>query len=401
MGVDVAFVAVLAVVALAALFDYTNGFHDSANAIATVVATRVLPPRIAVLWAASFNFIAFFIVGTAVADTVGATVEMQYYSIALVFAVLVGATTWNFVSWHLGLPTSSSHALVGGLVGAGITKGGLDAIHAASVEKTALFILISPIAGLVLGWLAMQLARAALRRADRGRTERRFRWLQLASSAAVSVAHGGNDAQKTIGVVTGLLVSSGHLYDDNADGLPVPTWLAAGAYLIIALGTMSGGWKIVRTVGSGITELKPVSGFCAEAAAAAALFGSTAMGAPVSTTHTVAGAVTGVGTANPPATVHWRLFRSISVAWVVTMPAAALVACLTYLATQLPIVAASIILGVGVVVLVVLLLKALQQAPSAKDVADQLDGLQSVAIRPGAGSVISTGRMIEQSEQPW
>jgi PiT family inorganic phosphate transporter len=375
-------------IALALLFDYTNGFHDSANSIATVVATRVLRPRWAVVWAAAWNFLAFFLVGTAVANTVGSTVKAEYFSAAVVFAALLGAITWNFTSWHLGLPTSSSHALVGGLVGAGLTAGGLDAIKGSSVEKTALFIVISPIAGLILGGVVMALLRAALHKADVPRTERRFCWLQLASSAAVSVGHGGNDAQKTMGVIAALLVSTGHL-SAGADGkLPVPDWVALVAYLAIAAGTMSGGWRIVRTMGRGITQLRPVSGFAAETAAAVALFGSTALGAPVSTTHTVAGAITGVGTTNRGTTVHWNVFGRLAIAWVITMPAAALVACLAYLLTTKPPAIVAVI-GMTVVLLVLAgaLIASLRRAPRAEDVAPEGEE-GAVWMRPGAGSVI-------------
>ncbi|WP_267626164.1 inorganic phosphate transporter [Gordonia sputi] len=284
---DLTTLAVVGIIALAALFDFTNGFHDSANSIATVVATHVLKPKVAVVWAAGWNFLAFFLIGTAVADTVGETVKAQYYSVAVVFAALLAAVIWNFLSWHFGIPTSSSHALIGGLVGAALIKGGIDAIKASSVEKTAAFIVISPLAGLLLGGALMLILRAVLFRAPVLRTEKLFRWFQLASSGAISLAHGGNDAQKTMGVVAGLLVSTGHL-TQTGSSLPVPDWVALGCYLFIALGTLSGGWRIVRTMGTGITRLRPVSGFCAETGAAIALFGSTALGAPVSTTHTVA-----------------------------------------------------------------------------------------------------------------
>ena len=324
--VDTTLLAVVGLIALALLFDYTNGFHDSANAIATVVATRVLRPRWAVAWAAAWNFVAFFFVGTAVANTIGSTVNREYFGLAVVFAALLGALTWNFTSWHLGLPTSSSHALVGGLVGAGLTAGGLQAIKAESVEKTALFIVVSPIAGLLLGGIVMLVIRAALHRANVERTERRFRLLQLVSSAAVSLAHGGNDAQKTMGVIAALLVSSGHLAPHPDGSLPVPGWVVIAAYTAIAAGTLSGGWRIVRTMGQGITHLRPVSGFAAETAAALAIFSSTSLGAPVSTTHTVAGAVTGVGATNAGASVNWKVFGRLVIAWVVTMPAAAVVA---------------------------------------------------------------------------
>jgi inorganic phosphate transporter, PiT family len=386
---DSTLLAVIGLIALALLFDYTNGFHDSANAIATVVATRVLRPRWAVAWAAAWNFVAFFFVGTAVANTIGSTVNREYFGLAVVFAALLGALTWNFTSWHLGLPTSSSHALVGGLVGAGLTAGGLQAIKAESVEKTALFIVVSPIAGLLLGGIVMLVLRAALHRANVERTERRFRLLQLVSSAAVSLAHGGNDAQKTMGVIAALLVSSGDLAPHPDGSLPVPDWVVIAAYTAIAAGTLSGGWRIVRTMGQGITHLRPVSGFAAETAAALAIFSSTSLGAPVSTTHTVAGAVTGVGATNAGASVNWKVFGRLVIAWVVTMPAAAVVAAITYLlSTRLPRPIAIPVMTALMLVLVATLILALRRAPKAADVEPARDEVIPAGLRPGAGSII-------------
>ena len=388
---DLELVTLIGLIALALLFDYTNGFHDAANAIATVVATRVLKPRWAVLWAAGWNFVAFFLVGTAVANTVGGTVDLQYFGPAVVFSALLGAVVWNFTSWHLGLPTSSSHALVGGLVGAGLTAGGLSAIKGESVSKTAMFIVISPIAGLVLGSIVMALLGALLRKADVERTERRFRGLQLVSSAAVSLGHGGNDAQKTMGVIAALLVRTGHL-QAAADGkLPIPDWVALAAYAAIAAGTMSGGWRLVRTMGSSITQLRPVSGFAAETSAAIALFGSTALGAPVSTTHTVAGAVTGVGATNRGATVNWKVFGHLAIAWIVTLPAAAVVAAVAYLLTTAPPTAVSaVVMTVVMVGLAVALFRAVRLAPKASDVVPGEGEETAVPMRTGAGSVIDS-----------
>lgn len=386
--------SLIALIGLALLFDYTNGFHDSANAVSTIVATRVLTPRWAVLWAAGFNFIAFLIFGTAVADTVGSTVKSDYFSLAVVFAALLGAVTWNFVSWHLGIPTSSSHALIGGLVGAGLAAGGWDAIKGASLQKTVVFIVVSPIAGLVLGGLLMALLRLLLSRRDVRRTERGFRVLQLASSAAVSLGHGGNDAQKTMGVIAALLVATGHL-NPGGGKLPVPLWVVLAAHLAIAAGTFSGGWRIVRTMGFSITPLRPVSGFAAETGAAIALFGSTAVGAPVSTTHTVAGAVSGVGVANRGTGTNWRVFARMAVAWVVTLPAAAVMSALMWELTERPPHAVSFVLdGAILVVLIGLLAAAIRRAPRAADLEnEQLPAGEEreVPLRPGAGSVISGG----------
>jgi PiT family inorganic phosphate transporter len=383
--------ALVGLVAMALLFDFTNGFHDSANSIATVVATRVLRPRWAVAWAALFNFVAFLVVGTAVANTVGQTVKTQYFGMAVVFAALLGAIIWNYLSWHLGLPTSSSHALVGGLVGAGLARGGWEAIKASSLEKTALFIVISPVAGMILGALIMALLRLILAKANVARTERGFRWAQLVSSAAVSLGHGGNDAQKTMGVVAALLVSTGHL-TAHGDKLPIPLWVVLAAEAAIALGTLSGGWRIVRTMGMRITQLRPVSGFSAETGAAIALFASTALGAPVSTTHTVAGAITGVGTTNRATTVNWGVFGRVALAWLVTMPFAALVAAGAYALSTWPGRPVSIaIMTVVMVGLVVLLSIAIRRAPKAADVAQDAGMEREIPLRAGAGSIIDTG----------
>jgi PiT family inorganic phosphate transporter len=397
---DTTTAALIGLIALALLFDFTNGFHDSANAIATVVATHVLRPRVAVAWAALFNFVAFLVVGTAVANTVGQTVKTAYFSLPVVFAALLGATCWNYLSWWLGLPTSSSHALVGALVGAGLARGGFAAIHGASVEKTALFIVISPVAGLLLGGGVMLLLRLLLRRADVVATERRFRFAQLASSAAVSLAHGGNNAQKTMGVIAALLVSTGHLNASGGD-LPLPLWVVLAAETAIALGTVSGGWRIVRTMGTGITKLRPVSGFAAETGAAAALFVSTAFGAPVSTTHTVAGAIAGVGSENRAAEVNWSVFGRIAVAWLVTMPVAALLAVLFYWGSTMPPEPWNLILmSVLLVVLTALLVVAVRRAPSADDVEEELGRPHEVPLRSGSGTLVGTARTPLTSTEP-
>jgi PiT family inorganic phosphate transporter len=388
---DAGTLTLVGLVALALLFDFTNGFHDSANSIATVVATRVLRPRYAVLWAAFFNFIAFLVVGTAVANTVGQTVKPGYIGSAVVFAALLGAITWNYASWHLGLPTSSSHALVGGLVGAGLARGGADAIKAANLEKTALFIVISPIAGMALGALVMGLLRLVFARADVGHTERTFCRLQLASSAAVSLGHGGNDAQKTMGIIAALLVSTGHL-SAHGTTLPIPLWVGLAAATAIALGTMSGGWRIVRTMGARITRLRPVSGFSAETGAAVALLTSTALGAPVSTTHTVAGAITGVGTTNRATTVNWSVFGRVALAWLVTLPFAGLVGAVTYKLTTLPShLISGLIMGTVLTGLATLLVVAVRRAPTAADVeTDFQPGAEiEIPLRPGTGSLVA------------
>jgi PiT family inorganic phosphate transporter len=388
--VDTALISLIGLIVLALLFDYTNGFHDSANSIATVIATRVLRPRWAVLWAATFNFVAFLVFGTAVADTVGSTVKSPYVSLAVVFAALTGAITWNYASWHLALPTSSSHALIGGLVGAGLARGGLAAIKASSVQKALIFMVVSPLAGLIVAALLMTVLRFALAGRDVERTERGFRWAQLASSAAVSLGHGGNDAQKTMGVIAALLVATGHLQRSGSH-LAVPLWVALAAAAAIALGTSSGGWRIVRTMGSRITPLRPVSGFSSETAAASALFVSTAIGAPVSTTHTVAGAITGAGTANSGASVSWRIFSRIALAWLVTMPTAAVLAAFIYWTATLDnLPLARGIMVIYLAVLTGLVIFSLRRAPRADDVETMnVAGEPAVPLRVGAGSIIS------------
>ncbi|MBW8487273.1 inorganic phosphate transporter [Actinomadura parmotrematis] len=395
---DVTTLGLVGLIALALLFDYTNGFHDSANSVATVIATRVLRPRFAVAWAAFFNFVAFLIFGTAVANTVGSTVKTEFFSQPVVFAALLGAITWNYGSWHLGLPTSSSHALIGGLVGAGLAAGGTEAIKAASVRKALVFMVVSPIAGMLIGAVLMLVLRLVLRGRDVERTERGFRWAQLASSAAVSLGHGGNDAQKTMGVIAALLVATGHL-TEHGGKLDVPFWVAVCAATAIALGTYSGGWRIVRTMGMDITALRPVSGFTAETAAAAALFGSTAAGAPVSTTHTVSGAITGVGTANSGATVSWRIFGRMSIAWILTIPVAALIGALAYWGTTMgPNPVGAVVMGAYLLVLAALVAVSLRTSPKADDVAPATGEEIAFPLRPGAGSVI--GSAPDRSPEP-
>jgi PiT family inorganic phosphate transporter len=354
----------------------------------------------AVAWAALFNFIAFLVVGTAVANTVGQTIKSAYFGLPVVFAALLGATCWNYLSWWLSLPTSSSHALVGALVGAGLARGGFDAIEAASVEKTALFIVISPVAGLLLGGAAMLALRLFLRRADVIKTERRFRFAQLASSAAVSLAHGGNNAQKTMGVIAALLVATGHLTATGST-LPIPLWVVLAAETAIALGTLSGGWRIVRTMGTRITQLRPVSGFAAETAAAIAIFGSTAFGAPVSTTHTVAGAIAGAGSQNGSAGVNWSVFGRVALAWLVTMPVAALTAALAYWGATVPPEPYNVILMVLIIVILAgLLVVAVRRAPTAEQAEEQSDQDHEVPLRTGTGSLAGTARVPVTSKRP-
>jgi PiT family inorganic phosphate transporter len=325
---DLVLLSVIAIILLALVFDFTNGFHDAANSIATVVSTRVLTPRMAVVWAAFFNFAAVLVFHTGVANTVGKTVDPDVVSEAVVFAGLVGAVGWNFLTWWLGLPTSSSHALIGGFAGAGIAKAGFSVLNAASLEKTILFIALSPLLGMTLGFLLM-LANL---------------WLFRRST------HGGNDAQKTMGIISALLVGSGHLQLEANGDLPVPPWVVIAAYTAISLGTLSGGWRIVKTLGQRITALKPVGGFSAETAAACSLYLATYLGIPVSTTHTITGAIVGVGSTRRLSAVRWGVAGRIVWAWVLTIPAAAAVAAVTYVITVSPFAVAALVLAAIAVV---------------------------------------------------
>jgi inorganic phosphate transporter, PiT family len=362
---DLALLSVITIVALALVFDFTNGFHDAANSIATVVSTRVLTPRMAVVWAAFFNFVAFLVFQTAVANTVGKTVNPDVVSEAVIFAGLVGAIAWNFLTWWLGLPTSSSHALIGGFAGAGVAKAGFGVLDASSLEKTILFIPLSPLFGLSLGFLLMLASMWIFRRSTPARVDGLFRRLQLLSAAAFSLGHGGNDAQKTMGIIAALLVGAGYLQLQPNGDLPVPLWVVLSAHAAIALGTLSGGWRIVKTLGQRITALKPVGGFSAETAAAVSLYLATALGIPVSTTHTITGAIVGVGATRRLSAVRWGVAGRIVWAWVLTIPAAAVIAAVTYAITVSPFALVALVLAaVGVVAAVVLAgRRAARQAP--------------------------------------
>jgi PiT family inorganic phosphate transporter len=332
---------VVAIIIVAFVFDFSNGFHDSANSIATIVGTRVLSPVAAVVWAASFNFLALFTVGTAVAKTVGSgMIDVAIVNPNVVLAALLGAIAWNIITWSYGIPSSSSHALIGGYAGAAIAKSGWAAIvWGAKWIETLSFIVISPIVGLIVGLLLMTAIYWIFRRANPGKVDRLFRTMQLGSSALLSLAHGGNDAQKTMGIIVGLLVSVrsltahqtgllGYLYVDNANG--VPFWVEVTAYTAISLGTLFGGWRIVATMGRRITKLRPVGGFAAETAGALAILGATSLGIPVSTTHTITGSIVGVGATTRLSAVRWGLARRIVWAWIVTIPAAGIMAAIAY-----------------------------------------------------------------------
>ncbi len=319
---------VMALVVLALLFYFMNGFHDAANSIATVVSTGVLRPSQAVLFAAFFNFVAIFIFHLSVAATVGKGIaDAGVVDTHVVFGALSGAITWNVITWYYGIPSSSSHALIGGIVGAVIAKAGAGALMATGIIRTVTFIFVSPLLGFTLGSLMMVLVAWICRRTPPSKVDRWFRRLQLVSAGAYSLGHGGNDAQKTIGIIWMLLISTG--YAAAGDKAP-PTWTIIACYAAIGLGTMFGGWRIVRTMGQKITKLKPVGGFCAETGGALTLFIATALGVPVSTTHTITGAIVGVGSVQRASAVRWGVAGNIVWAWILTIPASAFVAAVGY-----------------------------------------------------------------------
>jgi PiT family inorganic phosphate transporter len=332
---------VIAIIVVAFVFDFSNGFHDSANSIATIVGTRVLSPLAAVVWAAFFNFVALFTIGTAVAKTIGSgMINTQIVTPNVVLGGLLGALTWNIITWYYGIPSSSSHALIGGYAGAAVAKAGWIAIVWGSKWiETLSFIVLSPLIGLVAGFTLMVAIYWLLRRMHPGRVDRLSRTFQLLSSALLSVAHGGNDAQKTMGVIVGLLVAvrsltaaqTGllhHLY--LADANTIPRWIEVTAYTAISLGTLFGGWRIVATMGSRITRLRPVGGFAAETGGAIAILIATRFGIPVSTTHTITGSIVGVGATTRLSAVRWGLAGRIVWAWIITIPAAGIMAALSF-----------------------------------------------------------------------
>lgn len=326
--VQAAFWIVSLLVVLALVFDFMNGFHDAANSIATVVSTGVLKPSQAVVFAAFFNFVAIFIFHLSVAATVGkGIVQPGVVDVNVVFGALTGAIVWNVITWYYGIPSSSSHALIGGIVGAVIAKAGTGALLSSGIIKTVLFIFVSPLLGYLLGSLMMVLVANIFRRTRPLKVDKWFRRLQLVSAGAYSLGHGGNDAQKTIGIIWMMLIATG--YATAADKSP-PTWVIISCYMAIGLGTMFGGWRIVKTMGQKITKLKPVGGFCAETGGAMTLFLATALGIPVSTTHTITGAIVGVGSTQRASAVRWGVAGNIIWAWVLTIPASAFVAGIAY-----------------------------------------------------------------------
>jgi inorganic phosphate transporter, PiT family len=331
-AVTLAVPALIALVLVALAFDFLNGLHDAANSIATIVSTRVLGPQHAVVWAAVFNFVAFLIFGAHVAQTVGTgIVSADIVDPRVVFAALVGAMVWNVITWALGIPSSSSHALIGGLVGAGVAKVGVSAIVWDGLAKTSAAIVLSPLGGFVLAMLIFLFVSWLFLRHTPYAVDRLFRSLQFVSAALYSIGHGGNDAQKTMGIITVLLYSQGYLGGE----FHVPFWVMISCYAAMGLGTLIGGWRIVRTMGSRITRLTPFQGFCAETGGAITLFIATEFGIPVSTTHTITGCIIGVGAARRASSVRWSVANNIVVAWIVTIPASAFIAALAYAAVGL------------------------------------------------------------------
>jgi inorganic phosphate transporter, PiT family len=324
--VDATLLSVVVLITVALIFDYINGFHDAANSIATVVSTRVLSPGQAVLWAAFFNVAAGLIFGTAVAKTVGSgMVDLSVVTFSVIFAGLTGAILWDLFTWYYGLPTSSSHALFGGYAGAAVAKAGFGAIIVAGWTKVLIFMVLAPLIGLTVGLLVMTSNYWIFRRAAPRQVDGWFRRLQLLSAAAYSLMHGANDAQKTMGIMAGVLFTAGYM-----EQFHIPLWVEAAAYTAIGLGTLSGGWRIIHTMGSKITKLQPVHGFAAEAGAAVAIYTATALGIGISTTHTITGAIVGVGATRRLSAVRWGVAGRIVWAWLATIPGAAGIGALTY-----------------------------------------------------------------------
>jgi len=323
-------VFIVIIIAIALIFDFTNGMHDAANSVSTIVSTRVLSPKQAVIWAAFFNFIAFLIFGTTVAATIGhGMIQIETVTPTVIFAGLIGAICWNMITWYFGLPSSSSHALIGGYAGAAIANAGFGVIIASGWTKTLIFIALAPIIGIILGYFIKIIVSWLIRKQSMASVNKWSKVLQLFSAAAYSLGHGGNDAQKTMGIITSLLYAAGII-----TVFKIPLWVVLAAHSAIALGTISGGWRIIKTMGQKITKLTPIDGFAAETAAASSIFIATHFGVPVSTTHVITGAISGVGSANRFSAVRWNVTLNIVVAWLLTIPAAAIISALVFYAIK-------------------------------------------------------------------
>jgi PiT family inorganic phosphate transporter len=377
--VDLTLIALVAIIALALLFDFTNGFHDAANSVSTVVATRALPAKWAVWFSAFFNFAAVFVVGTAVANTVAKTVKPDVSGIAVVFAALFAAIAWNYATWWVGMPSSSSHALIGGLVGAGLAAGGIDAISWPSVQKTLIAIVASPLVAFGIAFLAMFLIAGIRKVFGLADNAKPFKWLQLVSAAGVSFGHGANDAQKTMGVIAALLVSTGHLAMGADGNVAVPAWVEFSAYGAIALGTVWGGWKIIETMGLKITTLHASSGVAANIGAVTSIFGATGLGVPISTTHAAASSVAGAGVGSGMG-INLKVVGEMVLAWIVTLPTTIVLAFGVFKLTQLPGALAWILVSVLIVVVGALIVYAMLNSVTAEDIEAEIPDENVLAI---------------------
>ena len=321
---------IIIIIGIALVFDFTNGMHDAANSVSTIVSTRVLSPKQAVVWAAFFNFVAFLIFSTTVATTIGnGMINIDTVTPTVIFAGLIGAICWNLITWYFGLPSSSSHALIGGYAGAAIANAGFGVIIASGWYKTLIFIALAPIIGIIVGYILKVITSWLIRKQSLASVNKWSRVLQLFSAAAYSLSHGSNDAQKTMGIIASLLFAGGVI-----SKFEIPLWVVLAAHTAIALGTISGGWRIIKTMGQKITRLTPIDGFCAETAAASSIFFATSMGVPVSTTHVITGAISGVGSANRLSAVRWGVTLNIVVAWVLTIPAASIISAIIFSAIK-------------------------------------------------------------------
>ncbi len=376
---DLALITIAVLVVVALIFDFTNGFHDAANSVGTVVATRALPAKWAPAFSAFFNFLALFVVGTAVASTVGKTVKAEFASEAVIFAGLFAAIAWNYITWYIGMPSSSSHAIIGGLVGAGLAAGGLGAISWGSVQKAAIGIIASPLVAFSIAFVLMYIVFLVQKIFKLHDDHPSFKGLQLVSAAALSFGHGANDAQKTMGVIGALLLGAGYTTMDEAGkNIVLPMWVEIAAYSSIALGTLWGGWKIIETMGLKITTLHANSGAAANIGASTAIFGATALGAPISTTQAAASSVVGAGVSSGKG-ANWKVVGEMMLAWIFTIPFAATIAFGMFWLTQLPTVLAWVAVGVVVVAFTIWVIWAMRNTIHADDVEAEIPGEQELA----------------------
>jgi len=376
---DLLLLTVIGVVALALLFDFSNGFHDAANSIATVVATRALSPIQAVWFSAVFNFLAYFFIGTAVANTVAKTVKTSYVSVPVIFAALLAALVWNYLTWFVGMPSSSSHAIIGGLVGAGLAVGGTSAVTWSSVQKVVYAIVLSPLVAFSVAAVGAGVV-YLLQRVTRWKDDAKpFKGLQIVSAAAVSFGHGANDAQKTMGVIAAVLAGTGYLSADAKGKIPVPEWVAISAYAAIALGTVWGGWRIIETMGLKLTSLNARVGVAANIGATTAIFGATTLGVPISTTHAAASSVVGAGTASGRG-ANWKVVGEMVMAWVVTIPATTILAFVFFKITRAPGVLGQILTGALILVVAAGIIWAMRHSIGHKDLEAELPPEEPVVV---------------------